>query len=93
MVLRSAITASSLATSGQTANNLPAACGAEEVTYKRSAPRKRIHFLSQCASTLGWRKEKTPSRKLSGLQTRGRGDAEEEVAEDTQDYNGKVDPF
>jgi hypothetical protein len=34
-------------------------------------------------------RRKTPSRKLSGLQTRGGGDAEEEVAEDIQGYNGK----
>jgi hypothetical protein len=31
---------------------------------------------------------KTPSRQLSGLQTR-EGDAGKEVAEDTQIYNGK----
>jgi hypothetical protein len=34
-------------------------------------------------------RRKTPSRKLSGLQTREGGDSEEEVAEDTQDYNGE----
>jgi hypothetical protein len=38
-------------------------------------------------------RRKTPSRKLSGLQTREGGDAEEEGAEDTKDYNGKVDLF
>jgi hypothetical protein len=33
--------------------------------------------------------EKPPNRQLSGLQTRVGGAAEKEVAEDTQDYNGK----
>jgi hypothetical protein len=83
MVLRSSITASSSAMSGQTANNLPAGCGAEGVACTRSAPRKGIHLPPQRAATVGWRKEKPPSRKLSGLQTREGGDAEEEVAEDT----------
>jgi hypothetical protein len=35
-------------------------------------------------------RRKTPSRQLSELQTREGGDAEKEVAEDTQDYNGKA---
>jgi hypothetical protein len=43
MVLRSAITASSLAMYGQTANSLRAACGAEGVICTRSVPRKGIH--------------------------------------------------
>jgi hypothetical protein len=34
-------------------------------------------------------KRKNPSRKLSGLQTREGGEAEKEVAENTQDYNGE----
>jgi hypothetical protein len=33
--------------------------------------------------------KKIPSRQLSGLQTPEGGDAEKEVIEDTQDYNGK----
>jgi hypothetical protein len=32
---------------------------------------------------------KKQSRKLTGLQTREGGDAEKEVAEDNQDYNGE----
>jgi hypothetical protein len=35
-------------------------------------------------------RRKPPSRKLSGLQTRDRGDAEKEVAKDSQDHNGEV---
>jgi hypothetical protein len=42
MLLPSATTSSSSATSEKTASSLPAACGAEAVTYKRSAPRKEI---------------------------------------------------
>jgi hypothetical protein len=38
--------------------------------------------------SVGVRRE-TPSRKLSGLQTREGGDVEKEVEEDTQDYNRK----
>jgi hypothetical protein len=37
---------------------------------------------------VGGRRE-TPSRQLSGLQTRERGDAEKEVVGNTQDYNRK----
>jgi hypothetical protein len=66
MVLRSAITASSSATPGQTANNLPGAWGAEVVTYKKSTPRKGIHLLPQRAATVGWRKEKTPIPQIIG---------------------------
>jgi hypothetical protein len=36
--------------------------------------------------------QKTPSSQLSGLQTSGGGDAEKEVTEDTQDYNGVFSP-
>jgi hypothetical protein len=88
MVLRSAITASSSATSGKTVSNLPAACGAQVVTCIRSGPTKEIYLPPQKAATVGWRKEKSPFRKLSGLQTR-EGVAENEVAENTQDYNGE----
>jgi hypothetical protein len=38
-------------------------------------------------------RSKTPSRKLSGLQTREKVEAEEEVTEDTEDYTGKVFSF
>jgi hypothetical protein len=62
---------------------------AEAVTCTRSAPRKGIHLPIQHAATVGWRKEKTPSCQLSGLQTCEGGDAEKEFAEDTQDYNRK----
>jgi hypothetical protein len=85
MVLRNAITASSLATFGQTASNLPAACGARAATCTRSAPRKGMHLPPQHAATVGWQKEKPPFHKLSGLQTREGGDAENEVAENAQD--------
>jgi hypothetical protein len=51
--------ASSLAMSGQTASNLPAACGAGAVICTRSAPRKGIHLPPQHTTTAGWRKEKT----------------------------------
>jgi hypothetical protein len=44
---------------------------------------------AQHAATAGWRKEKPPSRQLSGLQTREGGGTEKEVAKDTQDHNGK----
>jgi hypothetical protein len=60
MALLSAIAASRSATSGQTASNLPTACGAGTVTCIRSAPRKRISFPPQHAATAGWRKEKIP---------------------------------
>jgi hypothetical protein len=50
MVLRIAITASSAATSGQTASNLRAACGEGAVTCTRSAPRKGIHLPHQHAA-------------------------------------------
>jgi hypothetical protein len=55
MILRSAITASSSATSGQTAGNVPAPCGAGVVTCTRSAPRKRIHLQPPHAAAAGWR--------------------------------------
>jgi hypothetical protein len=43
------------------------ACGAEAVTYTMSSPRKEIHLPRQHAATVGWRKEKIPSRTLSGF--------------------------
>jgi hypothetical protein len=67
MVLRSAISASSSATSGQTANSLPAACGAEGIIYTRSAPREGIHHPPQRAATVGWRKEKNPIPQIIGV--------------------------
>jgi hypothetical protein len=87
-VFRSAITASNSAMCGPTASNLPTACGGEAVNCTRSAPRKGTHLPPQHAATVGWLKEKTTSPKLSGLKTREGGYAEEEVAEDNQDYNG-----
>jgi hypothetical protein len=51
--------------------------------------KKELLLPLQHAATVGWRKEKAPSRKLSGLQTREGGNAEEKVAEDTEEYNGK----
>jgi hypothetical protein len=72
MVLRSAITASSSATSGQTANSLPAACGAEGVICRRSAPRKEIHRPPQGAATVGWRKEKNPIPQIIGAADKQR---------------------
>jgi hypothetical protein len=88
--LRSAITASSSVTSGHTKNNLPAACGAEGVTCTRSAPRKGMHLPPQSAATAGWRKEKNHIPQIIGAaDTRRRRSAEEEVAEDTYNYNGK----
>jgi hypothetical protein len=85
MVLHSAISARSSATSGQTLSNLRAACGAGAFTCTRGAPRKGIHLPPQRAATVGWRKERTPSRQLSGLQTHDGGDAEKEAAENMQD--------
>jgi hypothetical protein len=89
MVLRSAINSSSSATSGQTASNLPAACGSEVITCTRSAPRKEIHLPPNILQLSVSRRRNPPPRKLSGLQTRKGGDAEEEVAGNTEDYNGK----
>jgi hypothetical protein len=89
MVLRSAITASSSGTSGQTASNLPVVYGARVVTCTRNALRKKIHLPSEHASTAGWRKEKKPTSQLSGLQICGGGDAEKKVTENTQNYNTK----
>jgi hypothetical protein len=93
MLLPSTTTPSSSATSEQTASSLPAACGAEAVTYRRSAPRKEIRLPRQHSLTVVCRKEKPPSHKLSGLQTCEGGDAGKEVAEDTQDYIGECVPF
>jgi hypothetical protein len=87
MLLPSATTASSSATSEQTASSFPAACGAEAITYTRSAPRKEIHLPPNMLQLLITGGEKPQPRKLSRLQTRGGGDAEK-VTEDTQDYNG-----
>jgi hypothetical protein len=67
MVLRSAITASSSAMSGQTANSLPTACGAEAVICTRSDPRKGIHHPPQCAATVSWQKEKNPIPQIIGV--------------------------
>jgi hypothetical protein len=53
-------------TSGQTASNLPAACGAAAVSCTRSAPRKGIHVPPQHAATAGWRKEKNPIPPIIG---------------------------
>jgi hypothetical protein len=89
MILSSTITASTSVTSGQIASNLPAVCGAVAATFTRSAPRKRLRFPPQHVSSAGWRKEKTPYSKISRLQTRKGGDAEKEVAENTEDYNEK----
>jgi hypothetical protein len=58
MLLHSATTASSSATS---------ACGAEVVTYTRSAPRKEIYLPPQHAATVGWRMEKKPIPKIIGV--------------------------
>jgi hypothetical protein len=66
MVLRSAVTASSSATSRQTANNLPTACGAKGVTCTRSAPRKGIHLPPQSAAIVSWRKEINPIPQIIG---------------------------
>jgi hypothetical protein len=67
MLLPSATTASSLATSGKTASCLPAVCGAEAVTYTRSAPRKKIRLPCQHAATVVWRKEKNPIPQIIGV--------------------------
>jgi hypothetical protein len=90
MVLRSSITASSSATSGKTASNLRAACGAGAITCTRSAPRKGTHLPPEHAQLPIGGRGKPPSRQLSGLQTREGGDSEKEVAEDIQGYNGRV---
>jgi hypothetical protein len=57
-----------------------------------SRERKYIFHLNILQLSVGRRRKHT-SRKLSGLQTREGGDAKEEVAEDTQDYNGEGDLF
>jgi hypothetical protein len=82
MILRSTITARSLATSGQTASNLPAASGAGVVNCTRIATRKGIHLPPQHAATAGWWKEKNTIPPIIRA-------AEKEVAENTQDYNRK----
>jgi hypothetical protein len=53
-------------------------------------PRDREYIIHTSVLQLpdGGRR-KPPSRKLSGLQTRRGGDAEEEVEVDSQVYNGK----
>jgi hypothetical protein len=66
LVLRSATTASSSTTSGQTASNLPAACGAGAVTCTTSAPRKVIHLPPHHAATADWRKEKNAIPPITG---------------------------
>jgi hypothetical protein len=88
MILRSAITGSSSATSGQTSSNLPAACGAGAVTCTRSAPRKGMHLPPQHAATVGGRKEENPIPPIFGIvDTRRR--CRKKVAEGIQDYNRK----
>jgi hypothetical protein len=66
MFLPSATTASSSATSGQIASSLPAACGAEAVTYTRNTPRKEIRLQPQHAATVGWHKEKKHIQQIIG---------------------------
>jgi hypothetical protein len=56
-----------MATSGQTASSLSAACGAAAVTYKSSALRKKIRLPRQHAATVVWRKEKTPILQIIGV--------------------------
>jgi hypothetical protein len=74
MVLRSVITASSSATSGQTESNFPAACGAEAVTCTKSAPRRGIYLPPQHVATVGWRKEGNPVPQIIGAaDTRWKG--------------------
>jgi hypothetical protein len=80
MILRNAITASSSATSEQTANNLPAACGAEAVACTRNDPRKEIHIPLQHAETVGWRKKK----HLMTQNFRGCRQAKEEMRKKSQ---------
>jgi hypothetical protein len=50
--------------------------------------REYIFHPNMLQLSVGGRR-KPPSRQLSGLQTREGGDAEKEVAEDIQVYNGK----
>jgi hypothetical protein len=78
-----------LATFGQTVSNLPVVCGAGAATCTKSVRKKRTLPPLQLAVTASWRRKKTPSRQLSGLQTREGGTAEEEIAENTQNYNGE----
>jgi hypothetical protein len=56
----------SSATSGQTASNLPVACGAGAIICTRSAPSKGIHLPPQRAATVDWLKEKTPTPPIIG---------------------------
>jgi hypothetical protein len=90
MLVSSATAISCSATSGQIASSLPAACGAEAVTYIRSDKRKEIQLPPQQVATVGWRKGKSPFRKLSGLQTREGGNAVEDIVEDKQDCTGRL---
>jgi hypothetical protein len=90
MILRSAKIASSSATYGQTASNLPTACGAEEVTYTRCArKRKYIFHTNMLQLSVGGRR-KPPSPQLSGLRTREVVDAEKVVAEAHRTTTGRV---
>jgi hypothetical protein len=66
MLLPSATTASSSAMCGQIASSVPAACGAEAVTYTRSAPRKEIRPPRQHAASVSWRKEKNTIPQIIG---------------------------
>jgi hypothetical protein len=58
MVLRSATTAKSSATSGQIASNLPVACGAGAATYTKRIRRRWKHLQQRHAATASWRKER-----------------------------------
>jgi hypothetical protein len=70
----------------QTASSLPAACGAEAVTYTTCAPRKEIHLPLQHAATGGWRKEKTPFPQIIGAADMRRRCRKRSGI---QDYNGE----
>jgi hypothetical protein len=88
MVLRSAITASSSATSGQTASNHPTTCGAGAVTCTRSAREREYVFYPNILQLLVSGRRNLSSCQLSRVQSREGGDAEK-IAEDTQNHSGK----
>jgi hypothetical protein len=83
IVLRSAITASSSDTPGTTANSPPLLV-VRRGSSAQGVPREREYIFhpNVLQLSIGGRRE-TQFRKLSGLQTREGGDADEEVAEDT----------
>jgi hypothetical protein len=56
--------------------------GSPLLVVRRGSPAQRVQLSVA-------RRRNTQSRKLSGLQTRERRDADREVAENTQDYNGE----